>query len=95
MQHRTPIILSSLRMHPPREQLWHMSRPVYHRRGLTGIDIFESSLGRCSPDRRKDAASRPAAVRYQVKEVERSVKFYTQHLGFRLEPRHGAHGEGD
>src|SRR4029453_9875456 len=48
MQHRTPIILSSLRMHPPREQLWHMSRPVYHRRGLTGIDIFKCSPERCS-----------------------------------------------
>ena len=49
MQHRTPIILSSLRMYPPREQLWHMSRPVYHRRGLTGIDIFECSPECCSP----------------------------------------------
>jgi glyoxylase I family protein len=39
---------------------------------------------------RKDAASRPAAVRYQVKDVERSVKFYTGQLGFRLEPRHSA-----
>lgn len=36
-------------------------------------------------DRQKEAASRPAAVRYQVKDVERSVKFYTQHLGFRVE----------
>ena len=27
---------------------------------------------------------RPAGVRYQVKDVERSVAFYTQHLGFKL-----------
>ena len=40
-------------------------------------------------DCRKDAASRPAAVRYQVKDVERSVKFYTQHLAFRVERRAG------
>jgi hypothetical protein len=26
-----------------------MSRPVYHRRGLTGIDIFKCSPERCSP----------------------------------------------
>src|SRR5688572_6595892 len=28
---------------------------------------------------------RPAGVRYQVKDVERSVEFYTRHLGFKLE----------
>lgn len=32
----------------------------------------------------KTAVPRPAGVRYQVKDVDRSVAFYTQHLGFRL-----------
>jgi len=29
-------------------------------------------------------------VRYQAKEVERSIAFYTQHLGFKLEHRSGS-----
>ena len=29
-------------------------------------------------------------VRYQVKDVERSIAFYTQHLGFRLEHQAGS-----
>jgi glyoxylase I family protein len=29
-------------------------------------------------------------VRYQVKDVERSIKFYTQHLGFTLEHQAGS-----
>ena len=33
----------------------------------------------------KKPAFRPAGVRYQVKDVDRSVKFYTQHLGFKVE----------
>lgn len=32
---------------------------------------------------------RPMGVRYQVKEVERSVAFYTQHLGFKVERQAG------
>lgn len=32
---------------------------------------------------------RPAGVRYQVKDVDRSVAFYTQHLGFKLEQQAG------
>ena len=28
---------------------------------------------------------RPAGIRYQVKDVERSVEFYTRHLGFKVE----------
>jgi len=28
---------------------------------------------------------RPAGIRYQVKDVARSVEFYTRHLGFKLE----------
>lgn len=30
-------------------------------------------------------ARQPAGVRYQVKDVERSVEFYTRHLGFKVE----------
>jgi len=32
---------------------------------------------------------RPAGVRYQVKDVDRSVAFYTQHLGFKLDQQSG------
>ena len=32
---------------------------------------------------------RAAAVRYQVKDVDRSLAFYTRHLGFKLEQRSG------
>lgn len=31
-----------------------------------------------------------AAVRYQVKDIDRSVGFYTEHLGFHFEQRFGA-----
>jgi glyoxylase I family protein len=31
---------------------------------------------------------RAGAVRYQVKEVPRSMEFYTKHLGFKLDPRY-------
>jgi len=33
---------------------------------------------------------RPAGVRYQVKDIDRSVEFYTRHLGFKLDLRSGA-----
>src|SRR5262249_8740623 len=33
---------------------------------------------------------RAGAVRYQVKDVDRSVEFYTKHLGFKLDPRYPA-----
>jgi len=31
---------------------------------------------------------RAAAVRYQVKDVDKAVEFYTKHLGFKLDPRY-------
>lgn len=34
-------------------------------------------------------AFRVAAVRYQIRDVDRSVVFYTQHLGFKLEQQSG------
>jgi glyoxylase I family protein len=33
---------------------------------------------------------RAGAIRYQVKDVDRSVEFYTQHLGFKVERHFGA-----
>lgn len=36
-----------------------------------------------------DPPFRATAVRYQVKDVDRSLAFYTQHLGFKLEQRPG------
>ena len=35
---------------------------------------------------------RPVAVRYQVKDVDRSIKFYTEHLGFKLDRQAGPVG---
>jgi glyoxylase I family protein len=35
---------------------------------------------------------RPIAVRYQVKDVDRAVAFYTEHLGFKLDRRAGPVG---
>lgn len=35
---------------------------------------------------------RPVAVRYQVKDVDRAVAFYTEHLGFTLDRRAGPVG---
>jgi glyoxylase I family protein len=41
-------------------------------------------------DKDKKPAFRAGAVRYQVKDVDRSVKFYTKHLGFELDKRYPA-----
>lgn len=35
---------------------------------------------------------RPIAVRYQVKDVDRAIKFYTHHLGFKLDRKAGPVG---
>jgi glyoxylase I family protein len=35
---------------------------------------------------------RPVAVRYQVKDVDRSIAFYNEHLGFKLERKGGPVG---
>jgi len=42
-----------------------------------------------SADGEKKPVFRFAAVRYQVRDVGRSVAFYTQHLGFKLEMQSG------
>jgi glyoxylase I family protein len=41
------------------------------------------------PGEATKSAFRPAGVRYQVKDVARSVTFYTRHLGFKLEQQSG------
>ena len=45
-------------------------------------------------DKDKDKGKKPefraGAVRYQVKDVDRSVEFYTKHLGFKVEQQFGA-----
>ena len=38
----------------------------------------------------KKPAFRAGAVRYQAKDVDRSVEFYTKHLGFKVEQQFGA-----
>jgi glyoxylase I family protein len=40
----------------------------------------------------KKSLFRVAAVRYQVKDVERAVTFYTEHLGFKLDRQAGPVG---
>ena len=40
-----------------------------------------------SDDKDKKPAFRTGAVRYQVKDVDKSVEFYTKHLGFKVDER--------
>lgn len=40
----------------------------------------------------KNSLFRPVAVRYQVKDVDRSVAFYTEYLGFKLDRKAGPVG---
>lgn len=47
------------------------------------------SMSEATAAARMPPAFRPAAVRYQVADVERSVVFYTQRLGFHLEQQSG------
>jgi glyoxylase I family protein len=42
------------------------------------------------PGTGKSSVFRTGAVRYQVKDVDRSVAFYTRHLGFKVEQQFGA-----
>jgi glyoxylase I family protein len=54
--------------------------------GLLAMGVFASP--RTGPDEEKTVL-RAAGVRYQVKDVDRSVEFYTRHLGFQLEQQAG------
>ena len=59
---------------------------------LGGSMSHAASSGRKAQSARTEAAVRdgPAAVRYQVADVERAIAFYTQHLGFRVEQKAGS-----
>ena len=49
-----------------------------------GLLAMVSSTAGAKPD---GSGFRIAGVRYQVKDVDRSVEFYTRHLGFKLEQK--------
>lgn len=55
--------------------------------GYVEATRFGTVLGRIADGEQR--GQRPAAVRYQVKDVDRAVAFYTQHLGFKVEQRPG------
>lgn len=56
--------------------------------GLLAMGVF-TGLSADPPAGSGGGSFRVAGVRYQVKDVERSVAFYTQHLGFRLDQPSG------
>ena len=60
---------------------WHVSALCWV--GLLAMGVFTGLSGE------KAVVFRVAGVRYQVKDVDRSIAFYTQHLGFQLEQRSG------
>src|SRR5262245_34676057 len=59
-----------------------------------GWAVQNPSISAQPDDKDKDKGKKPdfraGAVRYQVKDVDRSVEFYTKHLGFKLDPRYPA-----
>ena len=57
--------------------------------GLLAMAGFAGAQTAMSSEKPEKSALRPPAIRYQVKDVDRSVAFYTQHLGFKLEQRPG------
>jgi glyoxylase I family protein len=63
--------------------------------GLLAMGVFSRppsdppAAAKANPDGEKTFALRAAGVRYQVKDVDRSVEFYTRHLGFQLGQRAG------
>ena len=57
--------------------------------GLLAMAGFAGGQTAPSAAKPGKSALRPPAVRYQVKDVDRSVAFYTQHLGFKLEQHPG------
>src|SRR5262245_32828443 len=65
------------------------SRSNSHSRGKTmSVDNLSVSAQPDGKDKKPDF--RAGAVRYQVKDVDKSVEFYTNHLGFKLDPRYPA-----
>lgn len=53
--------------------------------GLGLLAIATSAAPQAGPI----AVMKPAGIRYQVKDVDRAVDFYTRHLGFKLEQQSG------
>src|SRR5262249_56804740 len=60
--------------------------------GLLAVGrAVENPSGSGQPDDKgKNPEFRAGAVRYQVKDVDKAVEFYTKHLGFKLDPREPA-----
>jgi glyoxylase I family protein len=54
---------------------------------LCGLGLL--AMGGFMEQQTEKPVFRVAGVRYQVKDVERSVDFYTRHLGFKVEQRTG------
>lgn len=71
--------------------VWCVGLALGSRRGAIAAEGIQPAT-RDEPD---DAAAtrapafRPVAVRYQVKDVDRAVAFYTKHLNFKLEQQSG------
>jgi glyoxylase I family protein len=58
-----------------------------------GADVKPTPRASAKPDDKgkdKKPDFRTGAVRYQVKDVDKSVQFYTKHLGFKVEQQFGA-----
>ena len=64
--------------------------------GLLAMEVFSRlpsdppAAAKANPGGEKAVVLRAAGVRYQVKDVDRSVEFYTRHLGFQLGQRERA-----
>ena len=53
------------------------------------VELFEPGSQEGESDNEKAPAFRATAIRYQVKDVDCSIAFYTKHLGFNLERKSG------
>jgi len=57
---------------------------------LLGMALVTRGDKQTGSSSQKEPAFRVHGVRYQVKDVDRSITFYTQHLGFKLEQQAGS-----
>jgi glyoxylase I family protein len=64
--------------------MWNISILAFCCLGLLALGASAGQQGG-----QESPSLRFAGIRYQVKDVERSVAFYTQHLGFQLEQKSG------
>jgi glyoxylase I family protein len=60
------------------------------RAWASALAALALALGGCTHPRETPAPASPVTVRYQVTDVDRSIAFYTRHLGFRLDQQAGA-----